>query len=60
MVAIAWEQAAPAGGEQLVEARVESIIQFLPTYCVIVLVLWLQRRATVRGAAQALDRPSAP
>jgi hypothetical protein len=60
MVAIAWKQASPAGGEELTEARVESILQFLPTYAVIVLVLWLQRRASRRGAARAPERPPAP
>lgn len=60
MVAIAWKQAAPRGGEELVEARVESILQFLPTYCVIVLVLWLQRRASERTLRPAPQRPPAP
>jgi hypothetical protein len=60
MVAIAWRQAAPAAVEELTEARVESIVQFLPTYCVIVLVLWLQRRAATRASPQAHDRSPAP
>jgi len=50
MTAIAWRQAVPGSGEELLEARLESIVQFLPTYTVIVLVLWMQNRAQ---AAQA-------
>lgn len=42
MIAIAWRQAIPKEGEALAEARVESIVQFLPTYLVIVLVLWMR------------------
>ena len=60
MVAIAWKQATPRVGEELAEARVESIVQFLPTYAVIVLVLWLQRRAVARGSSQAPGRPTGP
>ena len=60
MVAIAWRQAAPAAVEELTEARVESIVQLLPTYCVIVLVLWLKRRAATRASPQAHDRSPAP
>lgn len=44
MVAIAWRQAVPPPGEELLEARLESIAQFLPTYLVIVLVLWVRER----------------
>lgn len=44
MVAIAWRQAQPAPGEEAFEARCESIAQFLPTYLVIVFVLWLAAR----------------
>ncbi|QDV05784.1 hypothetical protein Poly30_12860 [Planctomycetes bacterium Poly30] len=50
MVGIAWKQ--PAGqltGEALEEARFESIVQFLPTFCVVIGVLWIGRRA--RGPA---------
>lgn len=50
MIAIAWQQAAPRAGEELLEARVESIVQFLPTYAVIVLVLWM------RAGTQAAER----
>lgn len=45
MVAIAWRQAVPPPGEELFEARLESIAQFLPTYLVIVVVLWVRNRA---------------
>ncbi|MCK6447486.1 MAG: hypothetical protein L6Q99_13935 [Planctomycetes bacterium] len=44
MCAIAWKQAVPPAGEELFEARLESIAQFLPTYAVIVLVLALRER----------------
>lgn len=44
MCAIAWKQAVPPAGEELVEARLESIAQFLPTYAVIALVLALRER----------------
>jgi hypothetical protein len=45
MAAIAWKQARAAPGEALFEARFESIAQFLPTYAVITLVLWLRERS---------------
>jgi hypothetical protein len=45
MVAIAWRQAQPAPGEGAFEARFESVAQFLPTYIVIVFVLWLREPA---------------
>jgi hypothetical protein len=45
MSAIAWKQAVAIGGEELAEARFESTAQFLPSYAVIVLVLWLRERA---------------
>jgi hypothetical protein len=48
MVAIAWRQALPAAGEELTEARLESIVQFLPTFAVVVLVLWLRERGRRR------------
>ncbi|MEZ6017049.1 MAG: hypothetical protein R3F49_18175 [Planctomycetota bacterium] len=41
MCAIAWRTARAAPGEELTEARFESIAQFLPTFAVVVLVLWL-------------------
>jgi hypothetical protein len=44
MVAIAWRQAPVAPGAEPLEARCESIAQFLPTYLVIVFVLWLAAR----------------
>jgi hypothetical protein len=44
MVAIAWRQAPAAPGTEPLEARCESIAQFLPTYLVIVFVLWLAAR----------------
>ena len=45
MAAIAWRQALPPPNEGLAEARLESIAQFLPTYLVVVTVLWLRERA---------------
>ncbi|MCC6409811.1 MAG: hypothetical protein IT453_21840 [Planctomycetes bacterium] len=48
MVAIAWRQAVPPAGEELFEARLEALAQFLPTYAVIVLVLWLREGARAR------------
>lgn len=45
MAAIAWRQAHAAPGEELLEARFESIAQFLPTYAVITLVLWLREKS---------------
>lgn len=44
MCGIAWQQAVARAGEDAMEARLESIAQFLPTYTVIVLVLALARR----------------
>lgn len=44
MLGIAWKQAVAPPGEELMEARVESIVQFLPTYLVIVAVLALRGR----------------
>ena len=46
MSAIAWNQAVAVAGTELAEVRFESIIQFLPTYAVIVAVLWLAKAAT--------------
>jgi hypothetical protein len=44
MVAIAWRHARAAPVEEAFELRCESIAQFLPTYVVIVFVLWLVAR----------------
>lgn len=46
MVAIAWRRPAAyvPEGKDLAEMRFESIVQFLPTFCVVVGVLWLARR----------------
>jgi len=62
MVAIAWRQAVPAPGEELTEARLESIAQFLPTFVVIVLVLWLRGRtqASADGPAPGSRRSPPP
>ena len=43
MVAIAWTRPFPEPGHELGEARFEAIAQFLPTYLVIVTILWLTR-----------------
>lgn len=42
---IAYQQAVPPPGEELFEARLESIAQFLPTYLVVVSILWLRERS---------------
>jgi len=42
MVGVAWAHPSPKAGEELIEARLESIVQFLPTYLVVVGVLWLR------------------
>ena len=43
MTAIAWQRPAEeiSVGKDLAEMRFESIVQFLPTFCVVVGVLWL-------------------
>jgi hypothetical protein len=65
MAAIAWRQARAAPGEELLEARFESIAQFLPTYAVITLVLWLRERLLERPGGNSLEplsegRPPTP
>ncbi len=42
MVAIAWRRAVALPGEEMLEARLEAIAQFLPTYAVIAAILWLR------------------
>jgi len=42
MVAIAWDRPFPFAGHSLAEARFEAIAQFLPTYLVIAVILWLR------------------
>lgn len=49
MLAIAWTQAVPTPGEDPLEARLEAIAQFLPTWCVVVGVLWLHLRTDGRA-----------
>lgn len=51
MVAIAWRRPVEyvEGGKDLAEVRFESIVQFLPTFCVVVGVLWLARGWRVRS-----------
>ena len=51
MCAIAWKSAVPPPGEELFEARLEAIAQFLPTYVVVVGVLWLRERFAERAPA---------
>lgn len=51
LVGIAWKQGVAPAGEELLEARLEPIAQFLPTYLVILLILWLR-------AGLEKDRPS--
>lgn len=60
MCAIAWKQAVPPAGEELVEARLESIAQFLPTYAVIVWVLALRERRDTGTARDAAADHAAP
>ena len=50
MLGIAWAQAVPRPGEDLLEARLEAIAQFLPTWCVVVMVLWHHLRSAQRTA----------
>jgi hypothetical protein len=57
MAAIAWKQAHAAAGEELLEARFESISQFLPSYAVITLVLWFREAPAAR--APVTSPPSA-
>lgn len=44
MVGIAWARPFAEAGQDVEEARFEAIVQFLPTYLVIVAVLWMGRR----------------
>ena len=68
MIAIAWDRPPGAASDKdLVELRFEAIVQFLPTFCVIVGVLWLTRchagAPKQAGAALSRDadsRPSSP
>jgi hypothetical protein len=46
MVAIAWDRPLMRAGHGLAEARFESIAQFLPTYLVVVVILWLRSNST--------------
>jgi hypothetical protein len=56
MIAIAWDRPLHATGEiaplaeDLAEARFESIVQFLPTYLVVVAVLWLRESRRAAGS----------
>ncbi len=49
LIGIALKQPAAIGKDGL-DARLESIGQFLPTYSVIVVILWLRERAATRAA----------
>lgn len=46
MCLVAWRQARASGGESLSEARLESIVQFLPSFLVIAAILALRTRPT--------------
>jgi hypothetical protein len=48
MVAIAWDRPLMKAGHGLAEARFESIVQFLPTYLVVVAILWLRACSSSR------------
>ena len=50
LCAIAWKQAEPGAERDLTEARFESIVQFLPTFLVIVVILWLRERPAASSA----------
>lgn len=52
MVFIAWRQANPPVGEGLFEYRLETIAQFLPTYLVVVAILWLRDRGATADSAR--------
>lgn len=52
MLWIAWQQTVPPEGEELFEARLEAIAQFLPTFIVVVSILWLREgNSEPRGEA---------
>ncbi|MBL8842845.1 MAG: hypothetical protein JNL90_15110 [Planctomycetes bacterium] len=51
MATIAWRQAVAPPGEELLEARFEAIVQFLPTYAVIVALLVRRGRLEEANAA---------
>lgn len=53
MIAIAWTRPTLYAGKDLAEARFESIAQFLPTYLVVVTILWLRPK----GAASTHVAP---
>lgn len=55
MIAIAVRRPFPEAGQEAAEASFEAIIQFLPTYLVIVVVLWLRVRS--RDNQQRIDAP---
>ena len=44
MLWIAWNGTVPRPGEELFEARLEAIVQFMPTYLVVVAILWLREQ----------------
>ena len=52
MCGIAAKQASAGRPAELLEARLEAIAQFLPTYAVLVLVLWLRDRQTEAAAGR--------
>lgn len=47
LIGIAFKQPVASAGEAALDARLEAIGQFLPTYGVIVVILWLRERASV-------------
>ncbi|MFT5052010.1 MAG: hypothetical protein ACI8QZ_003441 [Chlamydiales bacterium] len=57
MLSIAWRQALPAGGEELFEYRLETIAQFLPTYLVVVAILWLREGGATEPVTPGPDGP---
>ena len=57
MAAIAWRQTVAPPGEELSEARLESMVQFLPTYAVIVLVLWLHSGSETADTGSGATSP---
>ena len=55
MAVIAWQRPLMPPGKDLAEARFESLVQILPTFLVVAVILWL-RAGQERGGAGG-ERP---
>lgn len=55
---IAWQRPLVPAGKDLAEARFESLVQILPTFLVVVAILWLRARPGGAAAAAAPDAGS--